>query len=168
MRASADPLNPGLQTLAGTERVNGFEFGAQGRITDELGNHRGLHLSRSDRDRPRAAPAMSRPDPEHRAQPGQSLDDLRFRQRSAISAAGSNYLGRVSAGTDNATVPGSIVVAHVPSHVTFDAMVGYQINDKLSLQLNGYNLTNEYYFVNSYFTRPGENHTVPAPGARSC
>ena len=29
-----DPLNPTLQTLAGTETVNGFEFGAQGRITD--------------------------------------------------------------------------------------------------------------------------------------
>ena len=29
-----DPLNPGLQTLAGTERVNGFEFGAQGHITE--------------------------------------------------------------------------------------------------------------------------------------
>ena len=29
-----DPLNPALQSLAGTERVNGFEFGAQGRITE--------------------------------------------------------------------------------------------------------------------------------------
>ena len=28
-----DPLNPGLQTLAGTERINGVEFGAQGHIT---------------------------------------------------------------------------------------------------------------------------------------
>ncbi len=31
----SDPLNPGLQALAGTERVNGFELGAQGRITPE-------------------------------------------------------------------------------------------------------------------------------------
>ncbi len=41
----------------------------------------------------------------------------------------------------------------------------YKINDMFTAQINGYNLTDEYYFVNSYFTRPGENHTVPAPGA---
>ena len=29
-----DPLNPSLQSLAGTERVNGVEFGAQGHITE--------------------------------------------------------------------------------------------------------------------------------------
>ena len=29
---------------------------------------------------------------------------------------------------------------------------------------HGYNLTDEYYFANSYFTRPGENHTVPGAG----
>ena len=29
----SDPLNPSLQTLAGTERINGIEFGAQGRVT---------------------------------------------------------------------------------------------------------------------------------------
>ncbi|HEX4270324.1 MAG TPA: TonB-dependent receptor, partial [Rhizomicrobium sp.] len=30
----SDPLNPSLQSLAGTERVNGVEFGAQGHITE--------------------------------------------------------------------------------------------------------------------------------------
>ena len=78
--------------------------------------------------------------------------------------AGLNYVGRVNAGTDNATVPGEIVTAHVPSHVTFDAMLGWRLNDKFDLQLNGYNLTDEYYYVNSYFTKPGENHTVPGAG----
>jgi outer membrane receptor for monomeric catechols len=43
-------------------------------------------------------------------------------------------------------------------------MIGYKITDTLSVQLNGYNLTDEYYFLNSYFTRPGENHTVPGAG----
>ncbi len=30
----SDPLNPSLQSLAGTERMNGVEFGAQGHITE--------------------------------------------------------------------------------------------------------------------------------------
>ena len=78
---------------------------------------------------------------------------------------GLNYLGRVNAGTDNATVPGSIVVAHVPvaRHLRRDGR-DIRSTTRSALQLNGYNLTDEYYFVNSYFTRPGENHTVPAPG----
>ena len=40
-----DPDNPGLQALAGTERVNGVEFGAQGHITGQLGIDRRLYLS---------------------------------------------------------------------------------------------------------------------------
>jgi outer membrane receptor for monomeric catechols len=43
-------------------------------------------------------------------------------------------------------------------------MVAYRVNDNLNIRLNGYNLTDEYYFSNSYFTRPNENHTVPGPG----
>ena len=65
---------------------------------------------------------------------------------------------------DSATVPGSYVVAQAPAHDSFDAMAGYQISDTWSVQLNGYNLTDAYYYVNSYFTRPGENHAVPAAG----
>ncbi len=52
----------------------------------------------------------------------------------------------------------------MPGAVTFDAMGAMKLDDRFSLTLNGYNLTDKYYFVNSYFTRPGENHTVPALG----
>jgi catecholate siderophore receptor len=78
--------------------------------------------------------------------------------------AGMNYVGRRDAGADNATVPGSVIVAKVPAYVTFDAMIGYRLTDNFALQLNATNLTDEYYYANSYFTRPGENHTVPGAG----
>ena len=68
------------------------------------------------------------------------------------------------AGTDTLIVPGQVIIATVPGYITLDAMVGYQINDTFALQLNGYNLTDKYYFVNSYYTRPNENHAVPGPG----
>jgi outer membrane receptor protein involved in Fe transport len=39
-----------------------------------------------------------------------------------------------------------------------------KLDDRFSVEINGYNLADKYYFVNSYFTKPGENHTVPAAG----
>jgi outer membrane receptor protein involved in Fe transport len=43
-------------------------------------------------------------------------------------------------------------------------MIGYQVNDHLSIRLNGYNLGDKYYYAYSYFVRPAENHVVPGPG----
>src|SRR5262249_43408900 len=77
---------------------------------------------------------------------------------------GLNYIGERFAGTDNLLIPGTISVPKVPGYVTLDAMVGYQLNSQLALQLNAVNLTNKFYYMNSYFTRPNENHTVPGPG----
>lgn len=71
---------------------------------------------------------------------------------------GMNYLGKRDAFKDQ------YGVAHVPSYVTFDAMIAYQVNDHLQLQVNGYNLADNYYFTNSYFTRTGENHVLPGAG----
>jgi catecholate siderophore receptor len=157
-----DPTNPALQTLAGTERVNGIELDAQGRLTESWEIIAGYtYLD------PTAvglvAPGVHGPIPNtsHNQANLWSVYDLPHDLR---VGAGLNYVGRVNAGTDNATVPGQVVTAHVPSHVTLDAMLGWRLNDKFDLQLNGYNLTDEYYYVNSYFTRPGENHTVPGAG----
>jgi len=163
----ADPNNPGLQALSGTERVNGFEFNAQGRLTPNWEIVAGyIYLDAT-------AKGLAGVDASGNPIPG-PIPNTAHNQANLWSVydfdegfrigAGLNYLGRVNAGTDNATVPGSIVVAHVPSHVTFDAMAAYKFSDMLSIQLNGYNLADEYYYVNSYFTRPNENHTVPAPG----
>lgn len=158
----SDPLNPGLQLLAGTERVNGFEIGAQGHIAenwDLLFGYTYLDPTAVGL----AGPGVHGPIPntahnQINLWSSYTIDD-RFR-----IGGGLNYMSRVSAGTDNATVPGSITVAHVPGHVSFDMMAAYAIDRRYSVQLNGYNLADEYYFVNSYFTRPGENHTVPAAG----
>ncbi len=70
--------------------------------------------------------------------------------------AGFNYLDRRAADVD--------ATAHVPGYVTFDAMLRYSIASHLALQLNGYNLANRYYYANSYFSAPVENHVVPGAG----
>jgi catecholate siderophore receptor len=158
-----DPLNPTLQTLAGREKVNGFEIGAQGHITPEwsvLAGYTYLDATAVGL----AGPGVHGPVPNTAHNQANLWTSYQFTD-AFEAGVGLNYLGRVNAGTDNLTVPGQIVVAHVPSHVAFDAMLEYRLDDRFSLQLNGYNLTDEYYYVNSYFTRPGENHTVPAAGA---
>ncbi|MEI9929955.1 MAG: TonB-dependent siderophore receptor [Rhizomicrobium sp.] len=163
----SDPDNPGLQSLAGTERVNGFEFDAQGRITPNWEIVAGytyldptaVGLAGADAD----GNLIHGPIPNTAHNQANLWTTYDFENGLRIGG-GVNYMSRVSAGTDNATVPGEIVVAHVPSHVTFDAMAGYTLDDRWSVQVNGYNLSDKYYYVNSYFTRPGENHTVPAPG----
>ncbi len=158
----SDPTNPSLQTLAGTERVNGFEINAQGRITENWEVIAGYtYLDPTAIGLAGAGIHGPIPNTSHNQANLWTVYDFTDRFR---IGGGINYLGRVSAGTDNATVPGSIVVAHVPSYVSFDGMIGYRLTDMFSLQLNGYNLADKYYFVNSYFTRPGENHTVPAAG----
>lgn len=52
----------------------------------------------------------------------------------------------------------------MPGYLTLDAMAGYEVSRSLGLQLNVYNLTDKFYYINSYFTRPNENHTVPGAG----
>jgi catecholate siderophore receptor len=32
------------------------------------------------------------------------------------------------------------------------------------VQLSGYNLAHKYYYANSYFSSPAENHVVPGAG----
>ena len=71
----SDPLNPGLQSLAGTERVNGVEFGAQGPHHRTMGADRRLYLSgpaRGRADRRQRAGA----DSQRGARPGQPVERL--------------------------------------------------------------------------------------------
>jgi catecholate siderophore receptor len=157
-----DPLNPSLQSLAGTEKVKGFELGAQGHITDNWEIVAGYtYLDGSAVGL--AGVGVKGPIPNTAHNQGNLWTTYDFDDGFKIGA-GLNYVGERAAGTDNLTVPGSIVVAHAPGYTTFDAMVSYRVNDNLSFQLNGYNLTDKFYYAYSYFTRPGENHVVPGPG----
>lgn len=157
-----DPLQPSLQTLAGTERVRGGEIGIQGRITRHL-EVVGGYTYLDPKAVGLAGPGIEGPIPNtshHQANLWTSYElDTGLKV-----GVGVNYIGERFAGTDNLLVPGTISVPQVPGYVTLDAMVGYQLNSQLTLQLNAVNLTDKLYYMNSYFTRPNENHTVPGPG----
>jgi catecholate siderophore receptor len=151
-----DPTNPTApQILAGKERVRGFEADAVGYITPQVEVTAGYtHLN---------SETLASSDPGSVGAPllntaaNQANLWLVYEIEDAWKAGlGVNYLGRRAADIDN--------TAHVPGYVTYDAMLSYRINKFLSVQLNGYNLANKYYYANSYFSAPVENHVVPGAG----
>jgi catecholate siderophore receptor len=157
-----DPLNPTLQSLAGTERVNGVEFGAQGHIAENWELIAGYtYLA------PRAvglvAVGVAGPIPNTARNQGNLWSVYDFESGLKLGA-GVNWTGRRDAGSDTLSFPGQIITAKVPSYVTADAMVSYPVTDNFSLQLNIYNLANAFYYATSYDTRPNENHVAPGAG----
>jgi catecholate siderophore receptor len=151
-----DPTNPtSPQLLVGEERVRGFEADAIGHLTDHLEIIAGYTYL--DSRTLKSTDAASIGAPLLNVAPNQAnlWLEYEFEQPWEVGA-GLNYLDRRAADVDN--------TAHVPSYVTVDAMVSYKVNSHLTLQLNGYNLTDKYYFANSYFSSPLENHVVPGAG----
>ncbi len=150
-----DPLNPALQLLAGDERVNGFEIGASGYLTSRWEILAGYtYLD---------AKTISSTDP---LQVGKPLQNTAPNQASLWTTyefpgdwtlgAGLNYLDARHADTQGLDV--------VPAYITVDAMVSYEVTKNLTLQVNGFNLGNTFYWLNSYASSPTENHVIPGPG----
>jgi catecholate siderophore receptor len=69
-------------------------------------------------------------------------------------AGGAHYVGRRYANTTTDR--------HVDGYWLLDAMVSFPVTRRLELQLNGYNLTDAYYF-----DRLGGGHVVPGPARRA-
>ncbi|WP_293385049.1 TonB-dependent siderophore receptor [Phenylobacterium sp.] len=151
-----DPTNPANpQILAGEERVRGFEADAIGHLTEHLEIIAGYTYL--DSVTLKSTDPLSVGAPLLNTAPNQANLWLEYEFTGPWEiGAGLNYLDRRAADVDN--------TAHVPSYVTLDAMVKYRVNSHLTLQLNGTNLTDKYYFANSYFSSPEENHVLPGPG----
>jgi catecholate siderophore receptor len=157
-----DPLQPALQTLAGTEKVKGGEIGIQGHITRHLevvGGYTYLNPTAV------GLVAAGVPGPIPNTAHNQANLWLNYDFTAGLQLGlGANYISTRFAGTDIQFNPGTVSVPTVPGYTTVDALVGYRINSNVTLQLNAFNLADKFYFINSYFTRPNENHTVPGPG----
>ncbi|HEY4213909.1 MAG TPA: TonB-dependent receptor [Steroidobacteraceae bacterium] len=157
-----DPLQPTLQALSGTEKVKGAEIGAQGYITQHwevLGGYTYLDPSAVGL----AGAGIQGPIPNTAHNQANVWTTYEFVGGLKLGS-GVNYISERFAGTDTQAFPGVVSVPTVPGYVTFDAMAGYEVSRSLDFQLNVYNLTDKYYYMNSYFTRPNENHTVPGAG----
>ncbi|HTQ12866.1 MAG TPA: TonB-dependent siderophore receptor [Rhizomicrobium sp.] len=153
----ADPLNPGLQTLSGELRENGFEADVAGNLTDRWEIVAG-YTYLDGRSLGVFGTGLKGPVPNTAHNQADLWTTYDF-DGGFKTGLGVNYLGRRAAFK---TADGE--VAHVPSYVTFDAMASYPVTDNVSLQLNGYNLFDRKYFSNAYFSSVVENHVVPGAG----
>ncbi len=148
-----DPTDPtDVIVLDGTQRVQGFELGAAGRITDDWQVFAGYTYMDSQIVKSKNAAEVGNElsnTPEHSF----NLWTTYQLPWNLEIGGGAQFVGSRFNNNANAR--------NAPQYLLFDAMVGYRINDNFDVRLNIYNLANT-----TYIDRVGGGHFVPG-AARS-
>jgi catecholate siderophore receptor len=148
-----DSTRPGFNILAGKQRVDGFELGAQGRLTEDWQISAGYtHLDDEViKSAPGAAPVGSR-------LPNVPRDTFTFFTEYRI--AGTPFeIGGGGQFVSDRLAQNTAPLRAVPSYWSFDVMAKYDISQKMSLQLNVNNIFDELYYDGLH-----NFHVVPAAG----
>lgn len=151
MRVPTDPLNGNLAiSLDGLARVDGIELGVAGKVTDKWNITLGFsHLESEYVETPNLAQKGNQ-------LPNTPPNNFTFWSTYDVTpqwtvGGGAIFQDKTFADAEN--------TKYVPSYWRFDVMSSYKINPKMTLQLNVYNLTDEYYYAQYY-----GGHAVPAAG----
>ncbi|MEI9804777.1 MAG: TonB-dependent receptor [Pseudolabrys sp.] len=153
MRVPLDPTQTGAaatQVLDGVARSDGYELGAAGKLTDKWQVFVGFtqlwtkllqttDLSQLGRQLPNAPPKSF------------SLWSTYDITRQFTVGGGATYNSDTFANAQN--------TEYVPAFWKLDAMASYKVDDKSTIQLNIYNITNAFYYAQYY-----GGQAVPAPG----
>jgi catecholate siderophore receptor len=150
-----DPDNPTITVLNGNQRVNGFELGASGHLTQQLKITAGYTYLDGDTIASGTPAYVGKFIPNAARNALNLWAEYRFNPAWEIGGGG-NYLDKRFADSGD--------TATVPSYVVWNAMASYRVNSNLVLQLNANNLFDKLYYDGIYYTSPGENHVVPGPG----
>lgn len=147
-----DPTNVLLNVLGGSQRVDGAELRAEGRVTSKWRIDAGYEYLDSQQTgsakgaAPVGSPLMNTP--KHAFTLWNVYQILpRFEVGGGSRFVSSQYTQNVPP------------IKTVPGFWTFDAMAKYAFTSNVALQLNGNNLTNRYYYDQLHFF-----HVVPGPG----
>jgi catecholate siderophore receptor len=153
LRIPGDPTAPTAQqflVLDGLARVDGFEIGAAGKVTDKwqvIGGYSYLDSSIAKTSNLAELGRWLPNAPRHNLALWSTYD---ITQKWTVGA-GATYQSDAFVNTTN--------TAFVPEFWKFDAMVSYKVDNKSTIQLNVYNITNEFYFAQYY-----QGQAVPASG----
>jgi catecholate siderophore receptor len=150
-----DPENPTITVLSGDQRVDGFELGASGYLTQKWEIFAGYTFLDSKTIESGTAAFVGK------QLPNTARNSLNLWTEYELSdsfevGAGANWLGHRFDDFGN--------TASLPGYVVWNAMASYRVTDAIQLQLNGLNLTNKYYLQNAYYTSAAENHVLPGAG----
>ncbi|HEY1900489.1 MAG TPA: TonB-dependent siderophore receptor [Steroidobacteraceae bacterium] len=150
-----DPDNPTLTILDGDQRVDGMELQATGHLTRNWELFAGYSLL-DGKTVSSGTPAYVGKEMPNVAHNGLNLWTEYYLPYGIEIGGGANWLGQRFADSGE--------TARVPGYVVWNAMVSYKISPNVSLQLNGLNLFNRYYYAAPYYTSPAENHVIPGAG----
>ena len=155
-----DPDNPLLDVLAGSERSQGAEVQISGRLTDRW------HLLSSYAYIPSEV-LKSNYYPGSVGYPLANVPRNTFNIWSTYESpwkhlefgGGANFVDSRTASSTAPLNPTTGLLKQVPGYWVANAMVRYPIMDRLDLQVNAYNLANNYYY-----DEPHPGHIVPGAG----
>ena len=149
---------PLLVVLAGNQRVNGFQIAVTGRITDRwqlLSSYAyldGKVVSSEFFPASVGAQLANVPKNTFNAWTTYNLP-WRF-----TAGAGTQFVDSRTASSTVPLDPTTGLVKQIPSYWVFNAMASHPLTERISLQLNLYNLANRYYF-----DEPHPGHIIPGP-----
>jgi catecholate siderophore receptor len=150
MRVPADPITNTVIVLDGLARVQGIELGIAGKVTDKW--NVALGYSYLDSEYVETTQLDQKGNQLPNTPPNNFTLWTTYDVTSKwVVGGGAFYQDKAFANAQN--------TLYVPSYWRFDAMTSYKINDKMTLQLNVYNLTDEFYYAQYY-----GGHAVPAAG----
>ncbi len=150
-----DPVNGGLQVLAGKQRVDGFELGAQGNLTQRLavfGGYTFLDAKVLATTNPPVAAGTFPNIPRHSAALLTTYvltDDLTIGGQATYNSV--RYAGSTIAG-----------IGSLPAYWRFDATAKLKVSARAEVQLNLLNLTDKVYYDAIY--RSATPFSYIAPG----
>ncbi len=150
-----DPDNPTLTVLNGNQRVDGLQLQANGHLTRNWELFAGYSLLDGKTVSSGTAAYVGK------ALPNVARNTLNVWTEYYLPfgievGGGGNWTGQRFADSGES--------ARLPGFVVWNAMVSYKLTRNATLQLNGLNLFNRYYFSAPYYTSPSENHVIPGPG----
>jgi catecholate siderophore receptor len=132
----------------GKTRVQGVELSAVGQITPAWQLIAGLaHIETEILEGSRTTPTQQGAQVRYSPKLTATLWTSYKFQNGLTLGGGARYVATQQRATSNAAATPTSFFPESPSYAVFDAMIGYEINKNVSVQLNLYNLTDKFYLA---------------------
>jgi catecholate siderophore receptor len=155
-------IDAGVYAQVGETQVQGVELGVSGNITPKWQAFGGYTYMDSELVRG-AYNGVNQGDPLANTPKNTFSLFTTYRVIRPLSLGGGAYYVSKTFGGNQGGAGGGANGIYLPSYWRYDAFASYTINDKMDLQLNLQNLTDERYFTKTN----GTHHADPAPGRQA-
>uniref|UniRef100_B0T178 TonB-dependent siderophore receptor n=1 Tax=Caulobacter sp. (strain K31) TaxID=366602 RepID=B0T178_CAUSK len=165
-------IDNGVYAQVGETQVKGFELGVSGNITPKWQAFGGYTYMDSELVRGAVTiptgggapvPSVNQGDPLANTPKHTFSLFTTYRVVRGVSLGGGAYYVSDSFGGNQGGAGGGANKVYAPAYWRYDAFASYAINDKMDLQLNVQNLTDERYISKTN----GVHHADPAPGRQA-